>query len=229
VLAVAPGTLVVYADIACPWAHVAVHRLHTARARMGLDAEVRFDHRAFALELANSRPTPKLTLDSEIPVTGGLEPDAGWQLWLSPPHEYPVSTLPALEAVQAAKEQGLEASEALDLGLRRAVFAESRCVTMHHVLLEVAGEVGIDVRALQRALEDGTSRGTVFVQHRAAEADDTVNGSPHVFAPGGLHAHNPGITMHWEKGDQGGPGFPVIDSDDPTAVEPLLRAAADAA
>jgi predicted DsbA family dithiol-disulfide isomerase len=221
---VAPGTLLVYADIACPWAHVAVHRLHAARTRMGLEGAVRFDHRAFALELANSRPTPKLTLEAEVPVTGGLEPDAGWQLWVSPPHQYPVSSLPALEAVQAAKEQGLEASEALDIGLRQAFFGQSRCITMHHVIMEVAGETGIDVSALQRALEEGTSRSLVFVQHRAAEADDTVKGSPHVFAPGGLDAHNPGVTMHWE-GDKG--GFPVIDADDPTAVEPLLRAAAE--
>lgn len=42
------GTLVVYSDIGCPWAHAAVHRLHEGRDRLGLTEAVRFDHRAFA-------------------------------------------------------------------------------------------------------------------------------------------------------------------------------------
>ena len=222
---VSPGTLVVYADIGCPWAHVAVHRLHEARARLGLDDKVRLDHRVFALELANERPTPKLTLESEVPVTSGLESDAGWQLWQRPPHEYPVSTLLALEAVQAAKEQGLDASERLDRNLRRAFFGESRCIAMLHVVLDVAGASELDVGALRHALEAGAARASVHEQHRAAEDDDVVKGSPHVLAPGGMHAHNPGVTMHWDGG-HGGTGFPVVDHDDPTAVEPLLKQAA---
>jgi predicted DsbA family dithiol-disulfide isomerase len=225
---VTPGTLVIFSDIACPWAHVAVHRLHEARRRLGLEARVRLDHRAFALELANGRPTPKLTLDSELPVAGALAPDAGWQLWQGDLHAFPVSTLLALEAVQAAKEQGMGASERLDLGLRRALFAESRCVTMLHVILEVATECGLDVPALEQALEEGGSRSLVHVQHRAAEGGDEVKGSPHVFAPGGHDAHNPGITMHWEGGHNGD-GFPVVDHDDPTVVEVLVQAAATAA
>jgi predicted DsbA family dithiol-disulfide isomerase len=217
------GTLVVYSDIGCPWAHAAVHRLHEARARLGLADAVRFDHRAFPLELVNGRPTPKLTLDSEIPVAGGLEPDAGWQLWLGPLHEYPVSTLPALEAVQAAKDQGPAASERLDRGLRRAFFAESRCITMGHVILEVAAEEHLDVDALGAALETGSARAAVHQQCRAADGEQ-VKGSPHVFAPG-CHQHNPGVQMHWE-GEHDGAGFPVVDADDPTAADRLLQAAA---
>ena len=57
--------------------------------------------------------------------------------------------LPAMEAVQAAKEQGLAASEALDRGLRRAFWGESRCVSLRHVILEVASETdGLDLAQL---------------------------------------------------------------------------------
>lgn len=135
---VAAGTLVVYSDIACPWSHAAVYRLHETRRRLRLEGRVAFDHRAFPLELVNSRPTPRLELDAEIPVAGALAPRAGWQLWQAPASQYPVTTLPALEAVQAAKGQGLRASEELDRGLRRAFFGESRCISMRHVILEVA-------------------------------------------------------------------------------------------
>src|SRR5919112_1586103 len=34
-LCAAPGTVLLYSDIGCPWAHLVVHRLLTARARPG--------------------------------------------------------------------------------------------------------------------------------------------------------------------------------------------------
>ncbi|MCA1690698.1 MAG: DsbA family protein, partial [Actinobacteria bacterium] len=34
---IAAGTIVVYSDIGCPWAHLAVYRLHAARRRLGLE------------------------------------------------------------------------------------------------------------------------------------------------------------------------------------------------
>jgi len=43
-----------------------------------------------------------------------LEPNAGWQLWQDKDWLYPSTTLPALEAIQAAKEQGLDASARLE-------------------------------------------------------------------------------------------------------------------
>lgn len=218
------GHVVVFADIACPWAHVAVHRLHETRARMGLGDRVVFDVRAFPLELFNDQPTPKNVLDAEIPVTGALEPDAGWQMWQHPEHEYPVTMLPALEAVYAAKEQGPRPAEQLDRALRRGFFGESRNVSMRHEILDVAATVpGLDVDALAGALDDGRARAALAADHAIAESDE-VNGSPHLFLPNGESVHNPGIEMHWEG--EHGEGFPVVDKDDPGIYERLLAAAA---
>ena len=220
---VEPGTIAVFSDIGCPWSHLAVHRLHEARRRLGLEDKVRFDHRAFPLEVFNQRPTPKLVLDAEIPVCGGIAPDAGWQLWQGPDHEYPTSTLLALEAVQAAKAQGLQASEELDLALRRAFFADSRCISMRHVILDVAASCpSVDADRLRDDLDRGAARPAVLEQCRASESDD-VQGSPHVFLPDGRDFHNPGIEMHWE-GEEG-EGFPVVDKDDPTVYDEILSAA----
>ncbi|HYO60848.1 MAG TPA: DsbA family protein [Actinomycetota bacterium] len=218
------GRVVVFADIACPWAHVAVHRLHETRAAMGLDDDVVFDVHAFPLEIFNGQPTPKKVLDAEIPVTGALAPDAGWQMWQRPEHEYPVTMLPALEAVYAAKEQGLRLAEQLDRALRRGFFGDSRNVAMRHEILDVASTVpGLDVAALAEALDDGRARGALAADREIAESDE-VNGSPHLFVAGGLDAHNPGIEMHWEG--EHGEGFPVVDKDDPGIYERLLAAAA---
>src|SRR4051794_38688118 len=222
-MGVSPGTIVVWSDVACPWATLAVHRLHAVRGRLGLDGQVAFDHRAFPLELVNGRCTPRRILGAEVPVAGALAPEFGFQVWLAPDSEWPVTTLPALEAVQAAKEQSLHASAALDLELRRAFFAESRCISMRHVVLDVASGVdGLDVDALTKALDDGRARPMVMQQWHDA-VDGPVKGSPHVFLPDGTDAPNPGVKIHWEG--EHGKGFPVVDEYDPSVYEKLLRAA----
>lgn len=183
------------------------------------------DHRAFPLELINGRCTPRKVLAAELPVVGALAPEFGWQVWQAPDSEWPVTTLPALEAVQGVKEQSLEASEALDLALRRAVFAESRCISMRHVVLDVASAVPeVDSDALTKALDEGTARHAVMRQWRGAE-EGPVKGSPHVFLCDGTDAANPGVTLHWEG--EHGHGFPVVDADDPSVYESLLLRSAE--
>jgi len=229
-LDVAPGTLVVYGDIACPWSHLCVHGLRKARTALGLDGSadskcrVDLDLRGFPLELFNGRATPKRTLDAEIPVVAALDPSAGWQMWQRPDFEYPVTTLPALEAVQAAKEQGLRASEELGRALRYAFFAQSRTVSLVPVIIDVAKACdGVDADALAKALDDGRARAMVIDQRDTAEQIG-VKGSPHVYAPDGSDVANPGIEKHWE-GEEG-KGFPVIDSYDPSVYDDLIKRAA---
>lgn len=218
-------TIAVYADITCPWAHICVHRLHETRSRLGLEGRVTIDPRAFPLELINDASTPKKILDAEIPVAGALEPGAGWQMWQGSASEYPVSTLPALEAVIAAKDQSPKAAEALDRGLRRAFFGASRTITMRHEILAVAEESGtVDVAALEVALEDGRARVALTKDHLLSETS-AVEASPHVFLADGTNVANPGIELHWEG--EHGEGFPVIDSDDPSIYERLLKGAAE--
>jgi predicted DsbA family dithiol-disulfide isomerase len=218
---VARGTIVVWSDIACPWATLAMHRLRATRAELGLDGHVVLDHRAYPLELVNGRCTPKRILSAEVPVVGALAPEFGWQMWQAPDSEWPVTTLPALEAVQAAKEQSIGASEALDFALRRAFFAESRCISMLHVVLDVAASTPhVDCDALEKALDNGTARQAV-VQQWCDAADGAIEGSPHFFFADGTDAANPGVTMHWEG--EHGRGFPVVDDDDPAVYEGLLR------
>lgn len=202
-------TITVWSDIGCPWARLAVERLWSARERLGVD--VTFDHRVFALETVNSRCTPKLALDAETVAIGRLMPEAGWSVWRGRDAEYPVTTLLAMEAVQAAKEQGAAASERLDRALRTAFFAESRCVSMRHVILDVAESCGLDVAALASALDDGRARSATM-----APVPPDVRGSPHVFRDD-RDWHNPGVRLHWEG------RVPVVDADDPSLYDEILR------
>jgi len=221
---VAPNTIVVYADITCPWAHLAVYRMHAARHELGLDDEVRFDIRSFPLELFNEQPTPKKILDAEISVAGGLDPGAGWQMWQRPESEYPVTSLPALEAVQAAKEQGLLAAEQVDRRLRVGFFGESRVISLRHEILDLASDCdAVDVDALAEALDSGRARTAVIEQKESAEGDE-VEGSPHLFLSDGTDSHNPGIEMEWHG--EHGEGFPIVKRDRPEIYRELIEKAA---
>ena len=219
---VAPGTLVVFADPGCPWAHVCVHRLWVAREKAGLEDRLRFDVRPFPLELVNERPTPFGGLQLEVPPLSELEPDADWEVWSADPTTWPVTTLPAMEAVEAAKEQGLEASEHLDVELRRAFFGSSRCISLRSVILDVAAGCGrVDADALADALDDGRARRPLLDSYWTVA--DAVDGSPHVFLADGTDVHNPGVEFHWE-GERGAKRL-VIDADDRSVYDDLVQRA----
>ncbi len=223
-----PATVTVWSDIGCPWATLALHTLHTAGAERGVELLV--DHRAFPLELFNQSPTPKELVDAEVTVIAGSQPQLGWQLWHGPFHAYPATLLPALEAVQAAKHQtvgGLRASDELDAALRHAFYVDSRCISVHPVILDVAeGCESVNHEALAGLLAEGVGRAEVYRHWRIAQGSH-VQGSPHVFTAGGFASHNPGATYHWTaRPPLGFPlqrhGLPVLESYHPAWAGSLL-------
>jgi predicted DsbA family dithiol-disulfide isomerase len=217
-----PDTIVVFSDLICSFAHLAVHRLHETRKRLGLEGRIWLDHRGFPLELFNGNVNERPGVDSEVSVVGALDPEAGWRLWQGPDWKYPVTMLPPLEAVQAAKEQGWHVSEQLDRALRRGYWAEGRCISMRHEILTIARQTGaVDVAALTEAFDSGRARRAVMDQFQAAR-EGRVNGSPHLFLYDGTNLANPGVSVRWVNG-QFGVGFPIIDEDDPTVYEDLLK------
>lgn len=219
-----PGTIAVYADIGCPWAHVCIYRLHETRAALGLEDAVAFDIRAFPLEIVNLRPTPKGILDIEIAALTNVEPGAGWQPWSGRDSAYPVTMLPPMEAVYAAKEQGLRASEELDRSLRAAFFARSETVSMRHVILDNAALCpAVDADALADAFDSGRGR-RALMDDASTSLTDVVEGSPHLFLPDGTHEHNPGVKLHW-AGAKGAKEL-VLDRDDRDVYRDLLTRAA---
>ena len=176
---------------------------------------------------------PSSSSTGRVPVSGPtrrsphsarLEPDAGWQLWNAPDWHYPNTVLLAFEAIHAAKLQSSSVSEQLDRALRRAFWAESRCIGHHNVILEIAGTfAGLDAARLAHDLTAGTcSACAVFddLDHVTAGAVVT---SPHVFLPDGTDHANPGIAVHWQG--EWARGFPVIDRDDPSVYETIFATA----
>lgn len=218
-----PGTVVVFTDVVCGWSTVALRRFYRAREKAGLDGRLHVDHQLHLLEDVNRFAIPKRLLDSEIPVVGALEPEFGWKPWQGDPSTWPITSLPANEAVHAAKRQSPHAAEQLDMALRHAFFAESRPICMLHEILDIAGSCdAVDADALRGDLEDGGARAQMMRMYR--QHADEVQGSPHFFLADGSDVHNPGIELHF-VGEQGA-GFPVVDSDDPAAFDQLVQRAA---
>ncbi|MHC9292328.1 DsbA family oxidoreductase [Mycobacterium sp. LTG2003] len=217
------GTVVVFTDVVCGWSTVALHRFYEARDRAGLTDAVRVDHQLFLLEDVNKFPIPKRFLDSEIPVVGALAPEFGWKPWQGDASTWPITALLANEAVHAAKRQSPQAAEQLDMALRHAFFTESRPISLLHEIVDVAGGcAGVDADALRSDLDNGTARGEMMRGYR--EHAEEVQGSPHFFLADGSDVHNPGIELHWEG--EPGSGFPVVDVDDPSAMDELVQRAA---
>jgi predicted DsbA family dithiol-disulfide isomerase len=221
VFATTPGVITVWSDVGCPWATLALFRLRAAVT--AAQADLMIDHRAFPLELVNDRPTPKRALDIETAVIGSHEPGLAWRPWGARPETYPVTTVPALEAVQAAKDPrigGLAASAALDWALREAFYVDSRCISLVTEVLAVARECReVDHAALADALRSGRYRSSIFDDLDVARGG-AVKGSPHVFLADGTDAHNPGVEIAWTRAP--GDGYPVIVSDEPAVWADLV-------
>lgn len=218
-ISVPPGTVVVFADLGCAWAHAAMYGLHEARERLGLEGSISFDIRAFPLELHNSRPTPKWVLDAEVPVVGGAAPKAGWAIWHNALYRYPVTMLPAMEAVYAVKAQDVGVSDRFDRALRVAFFRDSVCISMHEEIVSIGATIqGLDADRLAGDLRKGTFRQKVFDDYEISKSHE-VKGSPHVFSPDGTDVQNPGVEMTWDDPKN---GFPVIHSYDVSVYDDIL-------
>ena len=204
-------TVTVWSDIGCPWATLALHTLHAEASARG--QQITVSHRAFPLELFNRMPTPKFIVDAEVTVIGGRHPELGWRPWREAESSYPVTMLPALEAVQAAKDPavgGLRASDELDTALRAAFYADHACISIPSVLLDIAEECEhVDAAALADAIARGAGRAEVYRDWRIAQGPE-IQGSPHVLAADGFTRHNPGVVYHWS--DHPPTGFPVFES-----------------
>ncbi len=173
----------VYADLACPYAYIAAYRLRKLRDEYG--GRLIIEHKSLPLEYINRQPTPKPMLDSECPLLMLTEPELPWEPWHAPLSEWPVTLWPAFEAVKCAERQDMALADELDWGIRTAFFAESRCVSMRHVLLDLAERVGLAMDRFAQDFDSGQTKELVMAEAREGWERLKVPGSPTVVLPSG--------------------------------------------
>jgi predicted DsbA family dithiol-disulfide isomerase len=148
-----PVSLVLYEDPLSPWCLVAERRIRAALDDVpGAFAPLR-------LEPFPLRPEPRAVTARERrdyvraarkaarePEAAGTTPD----LWLS--DDPPLTTLPALAALEAARLQGSTREAALREALRNAALVRGINATRRDVLHELAGAAGLDGARFASAL-----------------------------------------------------------------------------
>ena len=178
-----PVPVAMYSDLHCPYAYLTAFRLrkleHEYRDRIVIECK------SLALEYVNRQPTPKPILDNETPLILLEEPEIPYQPWHAPESEWPLTMWPAFEAVKCAERQGPEASEELDWAIRVAFFAESRCISMRHVLFELAEQVGLDLARFAADFDRGATKAQVLDEARDGWERLKVEGSPTFVLPSG--------------------------------------------
>ncbi len=167
-------SLDVFADVACPFAHVGFRRFVAIRRQLGLTDPI-LRVRAWPLELVNCRAFDGPSLAPKIDaLRSDVAPDlfAGFDA-----HRFPATSLPAMVAEAAAYRVGLQVGERFSITLRDALFDDGRDVSDDDVLRCLRDQHGVpeptsaDDAAVHADLADGIQRG--------------VAGSPHFFTPDG--------------------------------------------
>lgn len=184
-----PPHIAMYADLACPYAYIAAYRLR--KLRDDYRGRLIIEHKSLSLEYVNRQPTPKRVLDSECPLLMLAEPALPWEPWHAPLSEWPVTLWPAFEAVKCAERQEMALADELDWAIRTAFFAESRCISMRHVLFDLAEHVGLDMVRFAQDFDSGQTKMLVVEEARAGWERLKVAGSPTFILPSGRQISDP--------------------------------------
>jgi predicted DsbA family dithiol-disulfide isomerase len=183
VLMPAPVTIALYSDVHCPNAYVTVFRLR--QLRDAYRGKLIISYKSLALEYINRRPTPKPILDNETPFLMLEEPEIPYQPWHAPLSEWPVTMWPAFEAIKCAERQDHEAAAELDWAIRAAFFAQSQCISMRHVLFDLAKQVGLKMARFADDFDSGVTKRQVLEEAQMGWERLKVEGSPTIVLPSG--------------------------------------------
>lgn len=169
---VQPVSLVLYEDPLCPWCLVAERRVTAALEDVGggpfgpLRLEpfpIRVEPRALSRTERRQLATAARKAAKE-PEAKGTGPD----LWLSA--DPPLTSIPALRALAAARLQGASREAALRGAIREAALVRGINVSRNDVLLELAEWAGLDLARFASALAAPATEQRVV--DALAEAED---------------------------------------------------------
>ena len=186
------GTIQVYADIGCPFAHFSLRRITSLRDQLALNLPIVV--RAWPLEMVNGQPLdPAVTATHIAELRRDVAPDlfSGFR-----PEVLPRSTVKALTLVEAVNDVDPWLGERISLDLRDVLFEQGERLDVEMLRL-LSAEAGLD----PSVLDEGSRVEARLVEGRQLG----VQGSPHVFVgrsgsfcplldierdpSGGLHMH----------------------------------------
>jgi predicted DsbA family dithiol-disulfide isomerase len=151
---------------------------------------VRVEWASLPIEVVNRRGTPKDILDQEVELIQSIEPRLQITRWTKRDWEWPVTILPAFEAVKCAEAQGDDQVWEYQWRVRQAFFRDSACISLRHVLLDLAKDQGIDI---SQDFDSGRLRQKVMQEGEQGWHLLKVRGSPSLVLPDGSIDAFPGL------------------------------------
>jgi predicted DsbA family dithiol-disulfide isomerase len=176
-----------WAEYYCPWCYVMAVRVH--RVQPEYTGRVLAYTRFFPLELLNGEAPPRDVLEQEWWLAAIQEPGASFVPYTA--SDWPATTLPAFEAVWAARQQGMNIAMNLDLAVRRAFFGESRNIGDRSVLLDIARATGLDFKQFERDFASPAAHAAVVEEGRIGREQYRVRGTPTMMLSDGTRLHTP--------------------------------------
>ncbi len=181
-------TVEVFADVSCPFAHVALRQLVSRRDELHR-SDLGFRVRAWPLELVNGSPLDSSVVAKEVEA---LQADAAPTLFSHfDPSRFPSTSLRALDLAEVGYVSSAELGERVSLAVRHALFEEGRDIADPAVLTGIATTFGLDSPRPEE-------RQAVLRDWRAGQARG-VAGSPHFFC-GTESAFCPSLDTFKEAG-----------------------------
>lgn len=176
-----------WAEFYCPWCYVMAVRLH--RVQPEYDGRALAYTRFFPLELLNGEQPPRDILEQEWWLAAIQEPDAPFVPYSAA--DWPTTTLPAFDAVWAARRQGMRIAADLDLAIRRAFFGESRNIGDRNVLLDIARALDLDFQRFEADFASPAARTAVEEEGRIGREQYHVRGTPTMMLSDGTRLITP--------------------------------------
>jgi predicted DsbA family dithiol-disulfide isomerase len=140
------------------------------------EGRVALHTRFFALELLRGETAPRDILEQEWWLAAIQEPRALFAPY--PAENWPSTTLPAFDAVWAARRQGDKLAMDYDLRIRTAFFGQGRNIGDPQVLREIAAEASLDMVRFDRDVGSPEARPAVIEESRVGREEFKVRGTP---------------------------------------------------
>jgi len=170
--------LVLFHDVLCSWCLIADARLRWLK-KHELQDQVVLRYKAFPTRHRDSFPTPREIKTLARHYTRVAKTNEGWgivpDVWSG--GDPPLSTIPPLVALEAARGQGLELRDRFWQNMRRAAFWDGINVARRDVLIELAERAELDLGQFLRAVDDPQTEQMVLAEHQEAETRK-INGVP---------------------------------------------------
>jgi predicted DsbA family dithiol-disulfide isomerase len=169
-----PARLIeVFADVACPFAHVGLRRLVDRRTELGRD-DVALWIRAWPLEIVNGAPLDAHFITEEVDEIRSQVAPALFRGFTE--QSFPRSSLPALALAAAAYRRDRTVGERVSLALRDLLFEHG---------VDIADRAVLDRVAADHGLPQGLADPDAVLADHAEGVERGVIGSPHFFTAAG--------------------------------------------